>query len=86
VRKVIHKYQMGLVTTHEMPKKAECICVQMQNDNICAWFLQDVDDKEIVPRKFTIYGTGHDIPIHDKYMGTVQNDGFVWHVFEVTYF
>jgi hypothetical protein len=35
-------------------------------------------------RYFRIYGTGHTMPeACGKYIGTVQQGAFVWHVFEV---
>ncbi len=80
--KQIWKYPMGMSTTHEMPVSAEFLCVQVQGDAAVAWFLVLPDDKKTEPRKFQIYGTGHDIPLREKYLGTFQSPPFVWHLFE----
>ena len=73
---------MGLSTTIEMPKTAEFLCVQLQGESACAWFLVDFNDNFTVVRKFKIYGTGHTIPMAEKYLGTYQSPPFVWHLFE----
>jgi hypothetical protein len=46
------------------------------------------DDKQRIVtehRGFEVHGTEHDIPMVDKktHLATVQERGFVWHVFEV---
>ncbi len=79
--KQIWKYPMGICSTHEMPHGAEFLSVETQGDTAVAWFLViPTEDKE--PRKFKIYGTGHDIPLREKYLGTFQSPPFVWHLFE----
>lgn len=79
--KTIFKYPMGIATTHEMPEGAEFLDVQMQDQNIIAWFMVLADNKR-VPRKFHIYGTGQEIPMDKCYLGTVQDGLLVWHLFE----
>ena len=66
----------------EMPRGAQILCVQIQDDDICLWATVNTDaPKEI--RTFVIYGTGHNHPvIEGVHIGTVQQRGLVWHVFE----
>lgn len=79
--KMIWKYPMGIATTHEMPEGAEFLAIQEQGDAACAWFLV-LPDNPKVPRKFYVHGTGHEIPMDRKYLGTFQRPPFVWHLFE----
>lgn len=73
--------------TIDLPKGAEVLCVQTQNELPCIWFLvSDVDSIHKEPRTFYIYGTGHK---HEAigdglYIGTFQLQGgkLVFHVFE----
>ncbi len=72
---------MGFATTHEMPKGAEFLFVEQQGSNACAWFMV-IADEPLEPRKFYIHGTGHEIPLGQRYLGTFQQSPFVWHLFE----
>lgn len=58
----------------------------------CVWMLVDTD-RELLERRFIITGTGTRMPDPpgneppenpDQYIGTFQQHGFVWHVWEVT--
>lgn len=75
---------------------AEFLCVQMQphighgylqnTGTICAWFKVD-ETKPLVAREYILVGTGIDFSEvgmagGEKYLGTVQSNGFVWHLFE----
>lgn len=42
------------------------------------------DSQMDVERTFRVIGTGHDVPSPGTYLGTVFDDPFVWHVYEVT--
>jgi hypothetical protein len=71
----------------EMPKNAEILTVQVQNETPCIWALVNPESpKEL--RHFEFYGTGHDIHcdmgIERKYINTFQLDGgaLVFHLFE----
>ncbi len=79
--KQIWKYPIGLATTHEMPDGAEFLHIELQGDTAMAWFLVLPAERKR-PRKFKVYGTGHDIPLREKYLGTFQAPLFVWHLFE----
>lgn len=81
----IWKYELPLGPKSEfvieMPKGAKVLCVQAQDGEIFLWVKLDPDHCTEL-RKFTIYGTGNDVPSGGVYIGTVQIDPFVWHVFE----
>ena len=71
----------------EMPKDAEILTIQTQNETPCIWALVNPENaKEL--RHFEVYGTGHDIhcycDIECKYINTFQLDGgsLVFHLFE----
>ena len=83
----IYKYSLNLkgLQTIVLPSKFDFLDVQVQNGIICLWFFVDTT-KPKVPKNIYIYGTGEDIDFSrlDKdttYLGTVQLDTFVWHVF-----
>lgn len=74
-------------TILEMPKDAEILTIQTQNEIPCIWVLVNPENaKEL--RHFEVYGTGHnihcDMGIERKYINTFQLDGgsFVFHLFE----
>ena len=75
--------------THEqaisMPAGAEVLCVQMQGGNPCIWAVVD-ERMPLQERKFYIHGTGHPIAglAVKRYIGTVQDGQYVWHVYEET--
>lgn len=81
MKKAIWKFPMGMATTHEMPEGAEFLHLAKQGEEVCAWFLLVPENKKEV-RKFRLYGTGHEIPMSERYLGTVHSPLFVWHLFE----
>lgn len=71
----------GLVCV-EMPKGADLLSVDDQRGQICLWALCNTK-ADTVKRWFRIIGTGHQIDSEvGKFVATVQQDSFVWHVFE----
>ena len=69
-----------------MPKGAEILCVQMQNNIPCIWAkVETENDNEL--RFIEVFGTGHRIDgnTERKYIGTFQNPvgNIVFHVFEL---
>ena len=85
MKRVIWKYALRLGTNViEMPVKAELLTVQMQRDTICLWALVN-PDIAMEQRLIEVVGTGNPIPepyAVRRYIGSVQLDEFVWHVFE----
>ena len=82
--KTIYKYVLSLVENPalDMPRGARVLDVQIQNNEICLWAIVESTEK-LETRKFFIAGTGNPVPQGaGDYIGTVQQDRFVWHVFE----
>lgn len=75
-------------TTIQMPRWATILTAGHQDGTMCLWALVD-PKQEKQPRRFRVFGTG--MPITEEslnhgpsaYVGTVQIDNMVWHVFEV---
>ena len=84
--KTIWKYRLsddGELTELSVPQGAEFLTAQIQQDWICVWALVDPAAPEVT-RRILLVGTGITVrysPV--KYIGTVANNGFVFHVFEV---
>lgn len=68
----------------EMPQGAIIRTVQMQGETITLWAeCKNGEDVETEKRDIEVYGTGRNIGEHDvEYIGTVQERGYVWHVYE----
>ena len=88
--KVIYKYPVPIVDRFSLnlPRGAQVLSVQMQYDNPQMWVLQDTNtDVPPKPRKFAVFGTGHQIPadLSLHHLGTIQmvDGALVWHVFEI---
>lgn len=65
----------------EMPQDARILCLQVQGDTPCLWAeLQSENPPE--QRQFAIIGTGHPAPPAATYVGTWQEESFVWHLYE----
>lgn len=79
----IYKYPIHLKKKSVfMPAGARILTVQMQGDTPTIWALVD-PAKKPCDRLIHVFGTGWDIPKHiDRYIGTWQDGGFVWHLFE----
>ena len=65
-----------------LPKDAQILSVQMQGKELCVWALvTPLNEPEV--RYIEIFGSGVMIPSAARtYLGTVQDSGFVWHIFE----
>lgn len=92
--KTVHKYPFNPGSTTlslELPKGAKPLHFAFQNNKViarfCLWILVDPQEKQTDLRRFTIVGTGHDVPLHTTYIGStlVSNDEFVFHAFEINY-
>ena len=72
--------------TIEMPGGAEVLGVADQKGVICIWAMVIVEATKS-PRTFEIHGTGHpideDVEYGRRFVGTVFQGNFVWHVFEI---
>lgn len=85
----IYKYRLEITETQvvSMPKGAQILTAQMQDGYLCLWALVNTDKKSAM-RSIVICGTGNPIPSGEdftqthRYIATVQEQEFVWHVFE----
>ena len=83
----IWKYDLVVTCTQGLmiPQAAEILSVENQNGTICLWCLCDTH-KEKEQRIIEIIGTGNpvvqDMGVSRKFIGTVLDGQFVWHVFE----
>jgi len=82
----IWKYELEVTDVQSviMPRGAEVLSVQNQGGSICLWVIVDPKE-ENVWREFEIIGTGNPMEpdIRRSFIGTVQVDRLVWHVFEI---
>lgn len=80
----IHKWRLNWMgeTLIGMSPNADILDVQIQNGEPTMWVQLDPDEST-VPRKFVLLPTGAEFPkFEGPYIATVQEGGFVWHVFE----
>ena len=66
-----------------LPEGAEIVRFALQDRTPTMWAIVD-SDKPFVQRLFSVIGTGWAIPDGGRYLGTVEDQGLVWHGFEVT--
>lgn len=68
-----------------VPKGSEILSFQLQNGEPTIWFLCNSDQQQ-EERFLEIFGTGNpiysDMGVSRKFIGTIQKDGLVWHLFE----
>jgi hypothetical protein len=79
----IWKYSLTLLDEQQIqiPEGAKILSVQIQNDEICIWALVDTERPKET-RSIGIIGTGNPCWCPNwNYIGTVQQDAFVWHIF-----
>jgi len=90
MKQVIHKFAIeGDTTGFELDAMAKPLCVQIdeKDGKPYLWILRYPDEFKMV-RTIKIVGTGQDQDGNvssDKYIGTFQDRGFVWHVFGLYY-
>lgn len=80
----VYKYEFFVAddVVIEMPKGAIIIATGSQKSGyVCLWAIV-CPDAPLEMRFFHVVGTGHPIPKGTKYVGTVFDENFVWHVFE----
>jgi hypothetical protein len=83
--RTIFKYPLRVTDVQklELPKGATILSVQEQSGTLCLWAEVETPSKTSA-RTFEVIGTGNPISMADNrvYIGTVQMDGLVWHVYE----
>lgn len=83
-RRTIYKYP--LYAPHniiEMPVGAIPRFVATQMSEVMLWVEVDALAQATEERTFVLIGTGQQLPVGATYIGSVQNDGYVWHLHEV---
>lgn len=69
----------GSRIAHDVPQDFNPRHVAIQAGSIYLW--ADVDpDAPLTPRMFSTVGTGQPFPADSVYLGTVMDEGWVWHV------
>ena len=84
--KSVFKYPLlhiGTPMVLSLPAGSKALAFQFQEATPTMW-VEVTSSEEYVRREFQVFGTGHDIPDHAQYVGTVQDDWLVWHLYEVT--
>lgn len=92
--KIIYKYPFKVFDVNarfaiEMPEKAQILSIQMQNGKPYLWALVNTDNplnESLEDRTFVVCGTGQQIygdTSSYKYLSTIQDGNYVWHIFEV---
>jgi len=84
--KTIWKFKFEINDNFElsMPKNAEILTIQIQNNIPCIWAIIDSDQLSEI-RYFELYGTGHLLKeSKKKYIGSFRmyNDSLIFHLFE----
>ncbi len=81
--RTVWKYTFtNAVMTFAIPAGARILVVQMQGALPQLW--AEVDTLELnTTRTFVLVGTGNEVPLRGVYVGTVQDDHLVFHVYEV---
>lgn len=64
----------------ELPRASRILCVQMQNGSPWIWALVDTTAPKAVHR-FDWHPTGRECNAPGVYVGTVQDNGMVFHLF-----
>lgn len=88
---VIHKHQLGVSLTLQLPAGAKVVHYGNQDNVPTFWVHQPEGEPARYVRTFQTFATGEPIPDHARYIGTAQfpgagykGAGLVWHLFEVT--
>ena len=84
--RTIHKFRFPRPNADlDLPiaSTAKPVHVAMQDYGLHMWVELFTDHTVVTPRRFRVYGTGHDIPCDAAYVGTAQDGPYMWHVYEV---
>ena len=86
--KQVWKYQLQITDNQELkiPNNSDILSFDIQNGIPCIWVLVTPIYRKVV-RRFSLYGTGHDIKYGDGkdrvFIGTIQTGPSVFHLFEI---
>lgn len=80
--KVIHKFAVHPDRQEIFaPRNAEILSVGMQDGEIIVWMTVNPQEPFLYHRVYVV-GTGREVPSHCKFVGTVFDGPFVWHIFK----
>lgn len=82
---VIHKYRLPFMETGiaavDVPVRVGGLMhLAMQHGEVHVWAAVDPNAREVLTR-FHLVGTGGAVDLSWYHLGTVMDNGFVWHVF-----
>lgn len=81
---IIFKYPLNIEATQILyiPGRFKVLSFQLQGYIPTLWVLADKEYSSVAVQ-FEMYGTGQEVNYTDEtnYCGTIQQDGFVWHLF-----
>lgn len=82
--KTVWKYILKPAISIEMLIASQLLSVNEQDGKICLWVLVDPEDMRMEVRHFRVFGTGHNIPDKQLFVGSALLEGgsLVFHVFE----
>ena len=84
--RTIYKYELivqddpQIISMHE---GAKILHVGLQKHNTISMWAETETETSIITRKFVVVGTGYPITFFGYYVGTVIDQPFVWHLYEV---
>jgi len=55
-----------------------------RNDVPCIWIEVPTGNQSLSVRAFSVFGTGWEISSNSTYIGTYNQNGYIWHVYETT--
>lgn len=84
-RRVIYKHQLDLVDGPQVIEVrgpgAEVLDFQLQHGRLTIWTLENYRSNDNpVEERFLILGTGSEVEDGWTYIGTVQDNPYVWHL------
>jgi hypothetical protein len=79
---VVWKYPVPLQDEFdlEIPGYCNAIAFQVQDGRPYVW-VECKPEEPLSPYRFFLIGTGFRVPNARAYVGTIQLDGFVWHLY-----
>lgn len=84
--KTIHKQPIPSINSRvvlRLSTDAKFIHFDLQNRDMCVWVETPVIVKEYKTRTLAVFGTGFDVPDEAVHIGTLQDRGYVWHLYEL---
>ena len=63
-----------------IPGEVKSAALWLRHEALYVWFEPHLRTTTMVQ----VFGTGHDMPDEAEFLATVQDDPFVWHLYDVT--